>query len=84
MYLVARHQTYKTTSGIVTHAFGRIIELPMKVGRIVCQMVLLVVNIDNYDLLFGLDFFMKIGVVVNVEKGVIQVHNGDELLNCFW
>jgi hypothetical protein len=55
MHLVARHQTYKTTSGIVTHAFGRIIELPMKVGRIVCQMVLLVVNTNNYDLLFGLD-----------------------------
>jgi len=55
MHLVARHQTYKTTSRIVTHAFGRIIKLPMKVGRIVCQMVLLVVNTNNYDLLFGLD-----------------------------
>jgi hypothetical protein len=44
-------------------------------------MVLLVVNTDNYDLFFGLDFLMKIGAVMNVEKCVIQVHNGDELLN---
>jgi hypothetical protein len=36
-------------------------------------MVFCVVDIDNYDLLLGLDFLMKIGVVVDVEKGVIQV-----------
>jgi hypothetical protein len=36
-------------------------------------MVFRVVDIDNYDLLLGLDFLMKIGVVVDVEKGVIQV-----------
>jgi len=68
----------------MTYAFGRIIKLQMKVGRIACQMVLLVVNTYNYDLFLGLDFFMKIGVVVNVEKCVIQVHNGDEVLNWFW
>ncbi len=45
----------------------------MSVGRVVCQMVFRVVDIDNYDLLLGLDFLMKIGVVVDVEKGVIQV-----------
>jgi hypothetical protein len=33
-------------------------------------MVFLVVDIDNYDLL-GLDFLMKIGAMVDVEKGVI-------------
>ncbi len=38
-------------------------------------MVFLVVDIDNYDLLLGLDFFIKIGVVIDMEKGVIQVHN---------
>ncbi len=31
-------------------------------------------NIDSYDLLFGLNFLMKIGVVMDVEKGIIQVH----------
>jgi len=39
-------------------------------------MVFLVVDIDSYDLLLGLDFLMKIGAVVDVEKGVIQVQNG--------
>jgi hypothetical protein len=65
MHLVVGHETYKTTFGIMTKAFGRIIEFPMKVGGIVCQMVLLVVNTNNYDLLLGLDFFMKIGIVVD-------------------
>jgi hypothetical protein len=59
----------------VTHALGRIIELLVKVGGIICKMVFLVVDIDNYDLLLGLDFFIKIGVVIDMEKGVIQVHN---------
>jgi hypothetical protein len=39
-------------------------------------MIFLVVDIDSYDLLLGLDFPMKIGVVVDVEKRVIQVQNG--------
>lgn len=39
-------------------------------------MIFLVVDINSYDLLLGFDFPMKIGVVVDVEKGVIQVQNG--------
>jgi hypothetical protein len=34
-------------------------------------MIFLAVDTDSYDLLFGLDFLIKIGVVVDVEKGVI-------------
>jgi len=35
-----------------------------------------VVDTDTYDLLLGLDFLMKIGAVVDVEKGTIQVRHG--------
>ncbi len=73
MHLVAGHETYKTTSSIITQTLRRIIEFPMKVGRIMCQMIFLVVDIDNYDLLFGFDFLIKIGAVIDVEKGIIQV-----------
>jgi hypothetical protein len=38
-----------------------------------------IVNTDNYDIMLGLDFFMKIGVVVDVEKGVIHVQNGPSM-----
>jgi hypothetical protein len=38
-------------------------------------MIFLVVDTDNYDLLLGLDFLIKIGEVVDVEKGVIHVRN---------
>jgi hypothetical protein len=31
---------------------------------------------NSYDVLLGLDFLMKIGVVVDVENGIIQVCNG--------
>lgn len=40
----------------------------------------LVVNINNYDLLLGLDFLTKIRMVVDVEKGVMQVWNGPNVL----
>jgi hypothetical protein len=72
MHLVAGHETYKTVSGILTHALGMITELPVKVGGIMCQMIFLVVDIDSYDLLLGLDFLIKIATVINVEKGVIK------------
>jgi hypothetical protein len=39
-------------------------------------MVFLVVNIDTYDLLLGLDFLVKIGAMVNVEKCTIQLRHG--------
>jgi hypothetical protein len=39
-------------------------------------MVFLMVDTDTYDLLLGLNFFMKIGVVVEVENVTIQVRHG--------
>ncbi len=33
------------------------------------------VDINSYDLFLGLDFFMKIGAIMDVEKGVIHVRN---------
>jgi hypothetical protein len=71
MHLVVGHETYKMASNIVTHALGRITELLVKVGGIMCQMIFLVVDINNYDLFLGLDFFIKIKRIVDVEKGVI-------------
>jgi hypothetical protein len=71
MHLVASHETFKTTSSIVIQALGRIIEFLVKVGGIICQMIFLLVDTDIYDLFLGLDFFIKIGVVVDVEKGTI-------------
>jgi len=71
MHLVASHEISKTVSSIVTQALGRITKFPMKVGGIMCQMIFLVVDTDNYNLLLGLDFLIKIGTIVDVEKGVI-------------
>ncbi len=71
MHLVSGHETYKTTFGTVTTALGRLDDILVCVGNVVCSMVFLVVDIDTYDLLLGLNFLMKIGVVVDVEKGTI-------------
>jgi len=76
MHLVAGHEI---ASKIITQALGRIAQLPMKVGGIVSQMVFLMVDIDNHNLLLGLDFLMKIGTIIDVEKGVIQVRNGPSM-----
>jgi len=58
------------------HALGRNTKLLVNMGGIICQMIFLLVDTDSYDLLLGLDFLIKIGAIVNVEKGVIQVCNG--------
>jgi hypothetical protein len=38
-------------------------------------MVFLILETDNYDVLLVLDIFLNVGVIIDVEKGVIQVHN---------
>jgi hypothetical protein len=39
-------------------------------------MTYMVVDTDSYDVLLGLDFLIKIGAVVDVERGLIQVRKG--------
>ncbi len=39
-------------------------------------MTFMIVDIDSFNILLGLDFLIKIGVVVVVEKGLIQVKYG--------
>jgi len=36
----------------------------------------MVVDTDNYDVLLGLDFLIKIGAFVDVERGLIQMRHG--------
>jgi hypothetical protein len=36
----------------------------------------MVVDTDSYDVLLGLDFLIKIGVIVDVEQGLIQIKHG--------
>jgi hypothetical protein len=39
-------------------------------------MTFMVVDTDNYDILLGLDLLIKIGAIVDVEQGLIQVRHG--------
>jgi hypothetical protein len=75
MHLVLDHKTYKTTLRTITQALKRIIDILVTTGKVVCQMIFLVVDMDIYNLLLGFDFLMKIGAVINVGKGIIQVWN---------
>ncbi len=43
----------------------------MRVRETTCNMVFMVIDINNYDVLLGLDFLIKIKVVVDIEKGLI-------------
>jgi hypothetical protein len=76
MHLVTGLETYKTASGVVTQALGKIDEIPVKVGKVQCTMTFMVVDTDSYDVLLGLDFLIKIGTIVDVEQGLIQVRHG--------
>jgi predicted aspartyl protease len=76
MHLVFGSETYKTASGIVMQAMGRIDEVSVKAGGVQCAMTFMVVDTDSYDVLLGLDFLIKIGAIVDVERGLIQVKHG--------
>ncbi len=76
MHLIVGSETYKTASGIVTQALSRIDEVPVKVGGVQCTMTFMVVDTDSYNVLLRLDFLMKIGAIVDVERGLIQVRKG--------
>jgi predicted aspartyl protease len=76
MHLVSGSETYKTASGIVTQAMGRIDEVSVKAGGVQCAMTFMVVDTDSYDVLLGFDFLIKIGAIVDVEQGLIQVRHG--------
>jgi hypothetical protein len=39
-------------------------------------MTFMVVDTDSYDVLLGLDLLIKIGAIVDVERGLIQVRRG--------
>jgi hypothetical protein len=66
MHLVTSIEYYKIVLSVITQTLG----------RIQCLMIIMVVDTNNYDLLLGLDFIIKIAVIVNVEKGMIQVGQG--------
>lgn len=38
-----------------------------------CMMNFMVVDTNCYDILLGLNFLIKMGAVVDVEKGMIQI-----------
>jgi hypothetical protein len=76
MHLVFGIKAYKTTSRVVTQALGRIIDFLVRVGDVQCLMMFMIIDIDSYDLLLGLDFFIKIGAMMDVEKGLIQIKQG--------
>jgi len=71
MHLVTRSETYKIALGVVTQALGRIDKVLAKVGGVQCTMTYMVVDTDSYDVLLGLDFLIKIGVIMDVEWGLI-------------
>ncbi len=76
MHLVTGNESYKTASGVVTWALGHIDELQVRIGGVQCTMTFMVVDTDGYDVLLGLDFLMKIGAVLDVERSLIQVRHG--------
>jgi hypothetical protein len=54
-------KSYKTMSMVVIQAFKKISKLIVHIGQVQCNMNFMILNINNYDDLLGLDFFIKIG-----------------------
>jgi hypothetical protein len=58
---------------------SRVENLLVRVGGTKCFMTFMVLNIDGYNLLMGLNFLLKIGAVMDVERGLIQITNSHGL-----
>jgi hypothetical protein len=58
---------------------SRVENLLVRVGGTKCFMTFMVLNIDGYNLLMGLNFLLKIGAVMDVERGLIQITNNPGL-----
>jgi hypothetical protein len=52
---------------------NKVENLHVKMGGTKCFKTFMVLDINGYNLLMGLEFFMKIRDVVDVEKGLIQI-----------
>ncbi len=39
----------------------------VRIKEISCKMVFMMVDTNNYDILLGLDFLIKIGIILNIE-----------------
>ncbi len=55
---------------------SRIKEVPIKIGEVQCSMTFMVVDTNSYDILLGLDLLIKIGAIVDIKQGLIQVRRG--------
>ncbi len=75
VHLVVGLESYKTILQIVMQATGRLENLLVKVGGIKCFTTYMVVDMHSYKILMGLSFLVKIGVIMDVKRGLIQVIN---------
>ncbi len=71
MHMVDGYEFNKIALGVVTHVLGRIEGLSVRIGETKCNTMFMVVDTNNYDVLLGLHFLIKIGIVVDVERGLI-------------
>lgn len=71
MHLISKTKNYKIAFGTITITLGRNINLPMKVGNFNHNMVFLIAKTNTYDILLDLYLLMKVGAIVDVQKGVI-------------
>jgi hypothetical protein len=58
--LSIKFESYKTALNVVTQAFRKIEGLFVQIGKTNYSMVFMVVNTNNYDVLLGLSFLIKI------------------------
>jgi hypothetical protein len=76
MRLVVGFKYYKTASSVITWALGGIEGLLVQIGDTNCSMTFMVVDMDSYDILLRFDILIKIGVIMDIECGLIQVRQG--------
>jgi hypothetical protein len=55
MHLVFKFEAYKTTFRMVNQALGKITDFTVRFGDVQCLMMFMIIDINIYDLLLGLD-----------------------------
>jgi hypothetical protein len=76
MHWVSRHETYKTIFGMITQALGIIIRIPMTKGKVICQIIFLIVDTNSYDLLLGQIFLWKSKLWLMLKRELYRFRTG--------
>ena len=73
---VIGEESYRTASGAVEKALGRLEQVPVMVADVRILQDFMMIRTTSYKMLLGIDFLFKVGAVLDFEQALIQIRKG--------